>query len=177
MLRSVIALAACAVLGSLSPSASAQMVKSQVTASNGVIVDVNSDAFAGRSEYSAPDLKFGSQGGANGFAFVAKVRKGTVLGALNVQGFIMYSGEWRFFKTALFKGGDPVKYVRTDGKVGSCRYGCSLTESFQMEFTPAQIAAHTENGILSVQIRADSGDTAILNIPVSYLVAVNELAK
>lgn len=177
MLRAVFTVIASACLGLIAQPSSAQMVKSHVTASNGVVVDVNSDSFAGRAEYSAPNIDFKSEQGASGLALVAKVKRGGTLGTLNVQGFLMYSGEWRFFKSAVFKGGDPVKYTRTDGKVGSCRYGCTLTVSFQMEFTPAQLTAHAENGILAIQIRATSGDTAIVNLPISYLVAVNEVAK
>lgn len=158
-------------------SGHAQMIKSEVTASNGVVIDRNADDFAQRFEYSAPTIDFKSQNGATGAAFVAKIRKGGALGNLNIQGFIMYSGEWRMFKSAVFRGGDAVNYTRTSGNVGSCRYGCSLTENFSIDLTPAQIAKYAENGQIAVQIRSEATDTAILNIPVSYINAVNEVAK
>jgi hypothetical protein len=159
--------------------AASQMVETTITATNGIEVSKNSDEFAGRFEYSAPIIRFTTaEGRGNGFALVAKIRRGQSLGDLNVQGSIVYSGDWEFYTNAVFKGGDAVDYKRTGGDVGSCRYGCTLTESFVIHLTAAQIKAHAENGVVPIQIRATkSSNTAILNIPVSYIDAVNEVAK
>jgi hypothetical protein len=158
-------------------TASAQMTKSQFTASNGVVVDVNSDDFAGRAEYSAPAIKFSPENGGSGYALVAKTRHAGKLGPLNIQGFIMYSGSWRFYSSAIFKGGAAATYAATGRDVGSCRYGCTLTENFMIDLTPTQVEQHAENGVLAIQIRGKSADTAIIQVPVSYIDAVTEVAK
>lgn len=157
--------------------AMAQSVETNVTASNGVVISKISDDFAGRHEYSAPAIEVRSAKGASVIAIPAKVRKGSALGEFSVVGFVMYNGDWRYYDSAVFRGGDPVDYTRTDSKVGSCRYGCTLTESFSIRLTPAQIAKHSEGGNIVVQIRSRSLDTAQISIPVSYIDAVNELAK
>lgn len=157
--------------------ASAQMTKSAFTASNGIVIDVNSDEFAGRAEYSAPVIRFAPANGGSGVALVAKTRHAGTLGSLNVQGFVMYSGSWRFYSDAIFKGGAPAKFKQTGRNVGSCRYGCTLTENFMIEITNDEISKHAENGILAVQLRGKSADTAIVQIPVGYVLAVNEVAK
>lgn len=158
------------------PSA-AQMKKAAFTASNGVVVDVNSDDFAGRAEYSAPTIRFSPSNGGSGVALIAKTRHAGKLGVLNVQGFIMYSGSWRFYSNAIFKGGAQASFKSIGRDVGSCRYGCSLTENFIIDLSPEDITKHTENGVLAIQIRGKSADTAIMEIPVSYIQAVNEVAK
>jgi hypothetical protein len=168
---------ACLLL--MASPAVAQMVKSKVTASNGVQVDVAVDDFAGRAEYSAPVVEFTpATGGGSGIALVAKVRRSGALSPAGVQGFIMYSGEWQYYGTAVFKGGDPVSYTRLGGDVGSCRYRCTLTERYTIEVSAADIKKHAENGILPIQIRASkTGNTALLQIPTSYFDAVNEVAR
>jgi hypothetical protein len=157
--------------------ASAQMVKQPVTASNGIVVDVAKDDFAQRYEYVAPTIDIRAPDGTMGAAFVAKIRRGAVLGSLNVQGFVIYSGKWRYYRTALFKGGAAVNYQRTKGDVGSCRYGCTLTEHFTMQLSAAEISKYAENGSIPVQLRADSTETVLISIPVSYIKAVEEVAK
>jgi hypothetical protein len=157
--------------------ASAEMQKSQFTASNGIVVDVNSDDFAGRAEYSAPVIRFSPDNGGTGIALVARTRNAGALGELNVQGFVMYSGDWRFYGSAIFKGGAPAKFKSLGHKVGSCRYGCTLTENFLVELTPAEVEKHAEGGMLPLQIRGRSSDTAIIQVPVSYLKAVLEVAR
>lgn len=43
--------------------------------------------------------------------------------------------------------------------------------------TPEDIKKHTQAGILAIQIRAQDTTTAIVEIPTSYLDAVEEVAK
>jgi len=163
----------------LSQQADAQAVESHVTASNGVVVDVNSDEFANRYEYSAPIIKFSVGSGAvESFALVAKVKKSGALSGLMIQGNIYYNGEWHYYTSALFKGGDPVDFAEGSKEVLNCSYGCSFTEGFVIKLKPTDIAKHAENGTLAVQIRpARSTEIALLQIPVSYINAVNEVAK
>ena len=162
----------------LSSVALAQMVKSKAVATNGVEVVVYSDDFAGRYEYTAPSIDFSTGGGGRGVALVAKVRKNGTLNKTSIQGFIIYTGSWQYFTSAAFRGGDPVNYTRTGGDVGSCRYGCTLTEHFSIELSPQDIAKHSENGIVAVQVRASkTANTGIMNIPVRYIDAINEVAK
>lgn len=105
------------------------------------------------------------------------MRRAKVLGELNIQGFFIYSGEWKFFTSAVFKGGDPVNYTRLGGDVSSCRYGCTLTENFFIKISDEEIKKHSIEGFVSIQIRSKGLDTAILSIPVEYITAVNEVAK
>jgi hypothetical protein len=157
----------------LATSASAEAVKSEVTASNGVPVTVYADEFAARYEYSAPVVKASPC-----FALVARVKRGTETSSVNLQGSCVYSGSWRFYSSAIFKGGAEAPFTSAGREVGSCRYGCTLTESFRIDLTPAQIKAHTENGIVAIQIRASkTGDTTILEVPTSYFAAVEEVSR
>jgi hypothetical protein len=153
--------------------------KSQVRASNGVIVDVNSDAFANRYEYSAPTIKFSEDGASDGmsFALVAAVKKANEPTKRFVTGAVYYRGDWHRYTNALFKGGDPAPFVSTSRDVLSCRYGCSFTEGFMLEITPEQITKYSQNGVLQVQLRASSSNTAIVSIPVSYFEAVAEASR
>src|SRR6185503_19423755 len=85
-----------------SQSAQAQAVTSQKTASNGIVVDVNSDSFANRYEYSAPVIHFKVGDYAiPSFVLVAKIKSAGVTSALLLEGTITYGGEWHFYTTAL----------------------------------------------------------------------------
>jgi hypothetical protein len=156
--------------------AQAEMTKSQFTAPNGVIVTVNTDDFAGRREFSSPFIEFKPDGGGIGAAMVGRVFNAGKLLDLNVQGFVSYSGDWRFYNSAIFKGGEPAKFHRTGSDVGSCRYGCTLSESFMIDITPEEAKAHSENGIVAIQIRGGPGATGIIQIPLTYFEAVNAVA-
>lgn len=152
------------------------MTKSQFTASNGVVVDVETDDFAGRREFSSPLVKFTPDNGGSGGAIVGEVFDSGKLRNMTIQGFVIYSGDWRFYKTAIFKGGAPVDFTSTGRDVGSCRYGCTLSENFIIHITPEEAAAHSENGIVSIQVRGTSSNTGIMNIPLTYFAAVKEVA-
>lgn len=148
-----------------------------VTASNGVTISVNGDDFADRYEYVAPSIDI-SDGNLTGAFFVAAIKKGATPTINAYQGFVMYSGEWRFYKSAVFRGGDPVRYTRTDGKVGSCRYGCTLTENFSIQLSRAEIAKYAVDGIVQIQVRSQSStQTFMISIPVAYITAVDEVKK
>jgi hypothetical protein len=157
-----------------------QSVKSVVAASNGVEVTVYSDDFADRHEYSAPSVKSSSN---QGFVLVAKVDKAATKGAVNLQGTFIYSGDWRFYNNAIFKGGTAVDFTSTSRDVGRChssrysRPSCTLSESFHITITPAQIKQFSANGVLPIQVRASkTADTDMFEIPVSYFDAVAEVA-
>lgn len=157
--------------------ATAQAVRSQVHASNGILVDVYADEFAGRYEYSAPTIDF-----ADGFALVAAVVRPGKDGEVGLQGSFSYRGDWRYYSSALFRGGDPVTYIEGSRDVGSCsgsRYGggCRLSEGFFIEFTPEEVEKHAQNGTLDIQVRAQrAGATAMISVPVTYIEAVREVS-
>lgn len=158
--------------------ASAQSVRSEVTASNGVVVTLYSDEFANRYEYSAPVVNFPDAGG---FFIVSRMKRAGTATPIQVVGAISYRGDWRYYQSALYRGGAPADYTRVEGRVSSCsgsRYGggCYLMERFSIDVTPADVSSHAENGVLQIQIRPNAGgDPVMLNIPVASIDAVNEV--
>ncbi|WP_140419448.1 hypothetical protein [Sphingobium sp. Z007] len=149
-----------------------------MSASNGVEVSVNSDEFAGRHEYTAPLIKL-----PDGFVLVAGVKKAGISGAAFLTGYLAYIGEWRRYSSALYRGGNPAKFTNTSREVGRChssRYSrptCTLSEGFKIEVSAEDIRQHAQNGTLSIQVRADDTSTVMLEVPVSYFDAVNEMLK
>jgi hypothetical protein len=176
MKRGILTMVAAAV-AAMTGHADAQAVKSTVTASNGVEIIKSVDEFAGRYEFLAPREETKSAKGAFVSSVVAKVKAGGQNFPTSIQGFIIYYGDWRRFDYAVFRGGDPVNYKNTDKDVGSCRNGCQLTESFIIELSPEDIAKHAEGGKVPIQIRSQGSDTVMLEIPVAYVEAVNEIAR
>ena len=158
-------------------SGHAATVKSQYTAPNGVVIDVQADDFAGRKEYSSPFVEFQSDGeGGHGKAIVGEVFDNGKLLGMTVQGYIFYSGDWRFYSTAIFRGGQAANFHRTGSDVVDCHYGCTMSENFLIDITPAEARAHATGGIVGIQVRGTSSHTALLNIPLSYFEAVASLA-
>lgn len=156
----------------------AQSEKSTRVASNGTEVTIYSDSFADRYEYSAPAIDLPDLGG---YALVAKIVKGGVAGPLEIVGSIMYRGDWRYYSSAILRGGESVVATFDNRKVVSCsgsRYGgCSLREGFRVLPTAAQIAKFGQNGAFDIQIRAQAGPAVIISVPLTYIAAVNEIAK
>ena len=157
-------------------SANAVASETKVTASNGVVVDVNGDEFSNRYEYSAPSLKLGES---EGFVLVAAIDKNGTKTGVMATGSVYYNGEWRFYDQALFRGGDNAPAVFGDRDVVSCRgsrysSGCSLREGFQINLTDALVQKHAVDGNVQVQIRAKGLYPVMVTIPVSYYTAVKE---
>jgi hypothetical protein len=154
----------------------AGMTKSQYTAPNGVVITVNSDDFAGRREYSSPDVNLTADDG-HGTAMVGEVFNNGKLLGLTIQGLVFYSGDWRFYSSAIFKGGEPASYHRMDGNVNGCsQYGCSMAESFLIDITRDEARSHAEGGVVAVQVRSDHGQTALVQLPLAYFDAVADVA-
>ncbi|GGB21362.1 hypothetical protein GCM10011380_08660 [Sphingomonas metalli] len=159
-------------------TADAQAVRSEVTASNGVPIVVYSDDFAQRYEYTSPSIKAG-----DGQISVAAVRKAGVTTPIELSGFFVYTGDWRRYSSAIFKGGDPAKFIVRGRDVGRCfssrysRPSCTLSESFAIVLSPVELKAHDDGGTIAVQLRADDTTTVIFQVPVSYFKAVAELSK
>lgn len=154
----------------------AEQVKS--TASNGVVIDVNGDDFAGRYEYTAPVIKLPDN---SGFFLVAAIKKQGDAGRPFVTGSVYYTGDWRFYDQAVFRGGDRSEAIFTERKVLSCsgsRYGgsCSHSESFQITPTAAQVAKYAVGGYLDVQISAKGQGAIRISVPTDYLAAVAEVS-
>lgn len=166
------------ILGGTSGLAQAQAVKSTVVASNGVEVTVYSDDFANRKEFTAPSVKV-----PDGTILVAALNRNGTKGVVGLTGYFVYSGDWRRYNSALFKGGDVATFRSTGRNVGRCsssrysRPSCILTESFGIDLTPAEIKAHEAAGILAVQVRAEDTSTAVFEIPLAYIKAVAEVAQ
>lgn len=151
--------------------------ESVTPASNGVNVTVNGDDFAARYEYSSPAIHISGDGN-SGVVLVVAVKKGGQVGAVYLTGFVMYSDDWRRYSKAIFKGGEPAA-LREGGKdVVSCSSRpCSLSETFHIDVTEAQIKKYAEDGKLSIQLRGQSADNFIVDIPVAYLEAVKEISR
>ncbi|MEE2795623.1 MAG: hypothetical protein VX512_12395 [Pseudomonadota bacterium] len=167
---------ATALFFSICGSVSAQSVKTETEASNGVQLTIHRDDFAGRSEITAPSLSAGPLG----FAFVATITQNGKPGPLMIVGSVSYSGEWRYYNSAILRGGEAVEGIFNDRDVVSCRgsrySGCSLREGFQLLPSAEQIEKYALNGMLSIQLRARSGAPVVLEIPVSHIEAVIEAA-
>lgn len=159
--------------------AAAQAVKSEVAAPNGVVVTVHSDEFAERYEYTGPALDL-----ADGFAFVARVDRAGEAGVVEIIGTFIYSGDWRFYDGALFRGGEAAEFIETGRNVGRCggggrysRPSCSLNEGFKIRVTPEQRERLARDGKLDIQIRSGrSTQTAMLSVPLEHFDAVAAVA-
>lgn len=172
-----IALIAAAVL-SLPMSAHAALVKSTVTATNGVVIDKATDDFAQRFEYTSPAQKIQISDDTKVVAFFQRIRKGEVLDKLTVEGFVRYSSRnWRHYRTAVFAGGEPAPFAIGSKDVKMCDRLCFMTEGFFIDLTADQIAKYGKDGAVSVQLRSDSGETALVTLPVSHFAAMEEVAK
>ncbi len=157
---------------------SAVAADTKVTASNGVVVNLFSDDFAARHEWSSPSVDFKEDGSAyRSYGSAVRIKKADKLDGLTIQGAVRYGGEWHRYTQAIFKGGDAAEVAVVDRKVMDCRRGCWFSEWFIIDVTPEQIAKYAENGNLSVQLSSEATTTAIITIPVSYLEAVSEVAK
>lgn len=164
-------------LSMTSAPASAQAVRSTVSASNGTQVTVYSDDFANRYEYTAPVINI-----PDGFVLVATVRKGGTAQAVHLSGSFSYIGEWRRYNSALFRGGDQARFIEAGRDVGRCfssrysRASCSLNESFKIELSNDEIQKHSRDGKLAIQVRAQDTTTALIEVPVAYIEAVKEVS-
>lgn len=158
-------------------NAQAQATKSVVVASNGIEVTVYSDEFANRYEYSAPAIEAD-----DGTILVATVKKGGVAPPPHLTGFFIYSGEWRRYSTAIFRGGDVADFVETGRDVGRCyssrysRTSCTLTESFKISLSSEQARKYGQDGSIALQVRAQDTSTTIFEVPTAYIEAVSEVA-
>lgn len=155
----------------------AQSVKSEVPTSEGITVTAYKDDFAGRAEYTAPKIDFGG----SSFALVALVVKNGNPSNIQIVGNIFYNGDWRYYNSAILRGGNEVESSFTDRNVVSCRgsrysRGCSLSEGFTLMPTDAQIENFAVDGKVAIQIRAKRGEAVIVEIPVAYIRAVREAA-
>ena len=153
---------------------SAQSVKSEITTSSGIAVTLHADEFAGRYEYSAPIVNIDNRS----YAIVVAVVEDGKVGPIMIVGSIMYTGDWRRYQTAIFRGGEEVESSFNDRDVVTCRGsrygGCSLREGFRLMPTAAQIEKYATDGKLAIQVRAQSSDAMVMTIPVSHVAAIEE---
>lgn len=156
----------------------AHAAESVQTASNGVEISVNSDEFADRYEYSAPMIRPRSAGEDNSAVMLARVKSSGKWTPVMIQGFIMYTGDWRRYSSAIFRGGEQANFDSMERKVVSCRSRpCTLSETFSINLTLHQIERHTADGELRIQLRGASAQTFMIEVPEEYLQALLELAN
>jgi len=169
----VAALAAFVV--SLPADASAQSLRSEVTTSNGVVVTVHSDEFANRYEYSAPQVRID-----DGLVLVGRLIRADTIEPVHIEGaFIYYSaGDWRYYDSALFRGGDPAEFISAGRDVGGCIPSlCIYTERFRINLTPEDVATRGVDGKVAIQIRSGpTMATVLLEVPTSHFDAVMEVS-
>jgi len=152
---------------------SVAQAKETVVASNGVTVSVNGDDFSGRYEYTAPTIKFDG-----GFLLIARVKTPSHTSDVFGTGAFIYSGSWRRYDSAVFKGGEAVNFTAGNKSVGSCRYGCTLTEEFEVRITDAQLKKYAVDGVVPIQVRASAiAQTSMIEIPVAHFDAVREVSS
>ncbi len=148
----------------------------RTTASNGVIVNMDIDSFANEYSYSSPSVNIDP----TTYAFVLRSDGRVTIPSLISGASVYRSSHWRFYNSAIIRGGTQVTFVSTLREVQSCssRMGdCLYVEGFRIRMTPAQLAQATSNGMVEVQLRAQNGPTLFYRIPVSHFEAVNEVAN
>lgn len=157
--------------------ANAQMIKSEQTAPNGMVVSVDSDDFSGRSEYTAPTIRFGD----GSFAFVASIHENGETRGPFIVGTVYYKARsWYRYNQAILKGGEKVNATFGDRDVVSCRgsrySGCSYREGFQITLNPDQRKRLQENGSLVIQLKGAPGSEVILTVTNAHFEALEAIA-
>lgn len=157
----------------LAPAALA--AEQSFTAANGTVVSLSTDEFRPNRDVTAPLISDRKSGASYIYAYRVN-NDGT--GAHMIQGFVNYSGRWRFYDRAYLRGGERAEFSSMGRNVGYCgRYGgCSLRESFMVTLNDKQLASARAYGALVVQIGSSSpGAAAILTVPDTHLDAVDEI--
>lgn len=157
--------------------ASAQMVKSEQIAPNGLTVSVNSDDFSGRSEYTAPEIIFGD----GSFALVASIHENGETRGPFITGSVYYrASSWYRYDQAILRGGEQVNAIFGDRDVVSCRgsrySGCSYREGFQITLNPDQRQRLRDNGSLAIQLKGAPGSEVVLTVTNAHFEAVEAVA-
>ena len=153
--------------------------KSTAKASNGVSVTIQGDTFANRYSFVSPEISTKSEKRATTFAYVTKLNNGDVKGDFAVIGFIIYTSQkWRYYNSALFRGGEAVDYVKLSSDVSNCSSACIYTERFSVRMTQEQTEKYTVNGKVDFQIGTEAeDDKVIISVPTKFIDAVNEIGK
>lgn len=173
-----IALAACLLVAA---PLTAESVKGSMTASNGLTLTTYIDDFAGRAEYSSPPMKFKMDTGyMESIAFVSRTKQNGEWTPVQLIVLAAYRGDWRFYDSAIFRGGEKAEFLSVDRKVLSCsgsRYGgaCSHSESMYITVTPEQLSKYGENGMLPIQIRGRAAGGNVVQVPVAHFEAMFSL--
>lgn len=164
----------------LASSATAQdIVKSEITASNGVSVGITTIARANRREIYSPILeREGSE------IYAERIDIDGTAGALLLKGSAYYRGRAHLYDKATFSNGDLAVFKRGPVEVRGCKPGpdnqpdCLWSEDFTVTVTSDEVAQHENDGMLEVEL---SGGPTLektrLSIPVAYFHAVVEVAE
>lgn len=178
VVRRLFPVLAFAVMSFITYPSQAQSVKSEVVASNGTPITLYADEFADRYEYSTPTIEIPNLGG---FYFAARVNRSDTLGPIRIVGSLMYDGEWRYFTSAIFKGGREATATFTDKEVVSCRgsrfgRGCSYREGFSITIQETELREFAENEVITLQLRSRSSENQLISIPLRHFAALKEVA-
>jgi hypothetical protein len=174
-----VALIAASALALTAP-ATAESVKGKQLAANGVELETYIDDFAGKAEYDGPTIKFKlPEQYLDSIAFVSRTKKGGTWGPTQLVVMMYYRGDWRFYNSAVFKGGEQAQVIEAGRDVLSCsgsRYGgCSHSEALYVTVTPEQLAKYAENGQLQVQVGGKAASGTVVTVPVAHFEALNAI--
>jgi hypothetical protein len=161
-----------------SSAAQAQDAKSVVQTSIGVPVEKWSNDFAGHYEFASPEVHFAvPRGFGDQTAVISLTKDGGKVEGPRILVMLAYNGDWQFYNSAVFKGGEPIAFTESQHRVIGCEGGCTESESFFLTPTKAQLAKYAADGNLTFQIQSKTATNAIITIPMAYYAAVLEAAK
>lgn len=165
-------------LALLASSMAGASEKTTVPTSFGVPITKWSDDFAQRYEYASPDVSFEVEGGQlMQSANVSLVKQKGITQAPRILVMVAYGGDWQFYNAAIFKGGEAIEFQESGRDVVSCRRGCTMSESFFVVPTKAQLAKYGADGNLTFQVRSKRATTAVITIPMAHFAAIQEAAS
>lgn len=161
-----------------SSAAQAQDAKSVVQTSMGVAVEKWSNDFAGHYEFASPEVHFPvPRGFGDQTAVISLTKDGGKVEGPRILVMLAYNGDWQFFNSAVFKGGEPIAFQESQHRVIGCEDDCTESESFFLTPTKAQLAKYAADGNLTFQIQSKAATNAIITIPMAYYAAVLEAAR
>lgn len=176
MTRLAIALLPILLAGAADPPA-----RRAVTAPNGVQVRVQpGDEFDGGVAFAGPDhMQRAEDGNGSEYTLVArKPRDALARHVWGIRGFVVYSGDLRFYQNARFKGGEEAALDVTQRKPLGCSAGvCHVAETFLVSFAAVDIDSHLDGDGLAVKVEARNGPALVLLIPRAEIEAVRAVMR
>ena len=152
---------------------------STVTASSGVLVSIKTVPRANRREIYSPVVE-----GESTDIYAGRIDIGGAAGALFLQGSAYYRGRAHLYDRAAFLNGELAAFKRGPVMVRECipkadaaKPDCLWSEDFTTTVTPDEVAHHSNDGMLEVELSSGSTlEKTKLSIPVDHIYAVAEVA-